>query len=120
MTVPATTGDPAETSGGSVAARHLLHRAAAALPDGQVCGVEPGATRRWEYLSFHVYRVGPGDLVRREADDQERLVLPLEGRVHATAGGRDLGSHGSRTSVFDGPPAPVLLVEPGLDLEIRA
>ena len=68
MTVPAAAGDPAATIAGPAAARHLLRRAAAPRPDGEVCGVDPGATAGWEYLSFHAYRLEPGDVVRRAAD----------------------------------------------------
>ena len=105
---------------GQAAARHLLRRAAAPRPDGEVCAVEPGATDRWDYLSFHAYRLEPGDTVRRSADDQERLVLVLEGHARVTAGTLDLGILGSRASVFDGPAATSILVAPGTSVEVRA
>ena len=120
MTVPATAGDPADSIAGPATARHLLRRAVAPRPDGEVCAVEPGATEGWEYLSFHVYRLEPGDTVRRAADDRERLVLLLEGKAQVTAGGQDLGILGSRETVFDGRPATSVLVEPGAGVDIRA
>ncbi len=121
MTFPATTPYSAGSVGRPAAARHLLHRAPTVPgPDGEVCGIERGATERWDYLSFHAYRLQPGNTIRCAADDRERLVLPLEGRARVAAGGRDLGSLGSRASVFEGPPAPVVLVEPGVDVRVDA
>jgi 5-deoxy-glucuronate isomerase len=60
-----------------------------------------------------VYQLVPGQVVACDADDMERLVLVLEGTVAVTAGDLDLPRVGSRTSVFDGPAAPVVLVAPG-------
>lgn len=119
MTVHALAGEPVATTDGPAAARHLLRRAAAPGPDGLVCGIDP-ASAGWDWTSFHVHRLEPGRRVTRPADDQERLVLLLEGRARLGVGDRDLGEHGSRRSVFDGPPPPVLLVEPGCSLEVTA
>ena len=101
------------------AARRLLRRAAAPGPDGLIVGVDP-ASAGWDYTSCHVYRLAPGQVVDRAADDQERLILVLEGRAAVRAGDRDFGVVGSRTTVFDGPPCPVILLEPGLPVEIVA
>ncbi len=119
MSVPATTGDQAASPDRSAAARHLLRRAAAPGPDGQVCGIDP-ASAGWDWTTFHVYRLSPGMRVTRAADGNERLLLVLEGHAAITVGERDLGVQGSRESVFDGPPPPIVLVEPGLALEITA
>jgi 5-deoxy-glucuronate isomerase len=100
-------------------ARRLLHRAAGIGADGCVCAIDPAAAG-WEYVTFHVYRLRPGQGVERPADDQERLVLPLEGYARIRAGERDLGTVGSRTSVFDPVPSPVVLVEPGLPVTVTA
>jgi 5-deoxy-glucuronate isomerase len=97
----------------------LLRRAAARDAAGLVSGIDP-ASAGWDWITFHVYRLAPGQSVDRPADDQERLVLLLEGYARMQAGGRDFGLVGSRTSVFDGPPAPVVLVEPGLGVSVVA
>ena len=55
----------------------------------------------------------PGQSVARAADDRERLVLVLEGHAAVAAGDLDFGVLGSRATVFDGPPAPGVLVAPG-------
>ncbi len=119
MTVPVAQGDQAASPDRSAAARHLLRRAAAPGPDGLVCGVDPESAG-WDWTSFHVYRLSPGMRVTRPADTNERLLLVLEGHAAITVGERDLGVQGSRESVFDGPPPPIVLVEPGLAVEITA
>ncbi len=119
MTMSASAGNHGPGAAPAGAARRLLRRAAAPAPDGLVCGIDP-ASAGWEFTSFHVYRLEPGQRVTRDADHQERLVLLLEGYAQVQAGVRDFGSVGSRTTVFDGPPAPVVLVEPGLGIEITA
>ncbi len=97
----------------------LLRRASAPDAHGLVCAVDP-ETAGWEYTTFHVYRLGPGDAVSRAGDASERIVLVLEGYARVVAGDRDLGVVGSRASVFDGPPCPVVLVEPGLGVAATA
>lgn len=77
-----------------------------------------GAERQW--LSLRVERLAAGGVLVRPADDQEALVLVLEGRAAVRAGSDRFGELGSRASVFDGPPPPVALVEPGRDLEVVA
>jgi 5-deoxy-glucuronate isomerase len=84
-----------------------------------VCGVDPESAG-WDWTTFHVYRLAPGESVTRPADGMERLLLVLEGTARLAVGDDDLGDQGSRMSVFDGPPPPVLLVEPGRPLSATA
>jgi 5-deoxy-glucuronate isomerase len=112
-TISASGGAPGDNPGRPAAARKdLLLRAAAPGPDGRISHVNP-AIAGWDYTTVTVYRLSAGQSVEREADDQERLVLLLEGYGEATVGEQDLGRMGSRTSVFDGPPPPMALVAPG-------
>ena len=101
------------------AARHLLRRATAPGPDGRIASVD-AASAGWDYLDFAAYRLAPGERVVESADDRERLVLVLEGRATVRSDDRDFGVVGSRDSVFDGPPPPVLLLEPGRSFELVA
>jgi 5-deoxy-glucuronate isomerase len=119
MTIPAGEGEPGPGTGRGTPARSLLRRAAARDASGLVCAIDP-ATAGWDWVTFHVYELAPGQGVARSADDQERVALVLEGHARVRAGDRDLGLVGSRTSVFDGPPAPVVLVEPGLAVSVVA
>jgi 5-deoxy-glucuronate isomerase len=74
----------------------------------------------WEYIDATAYRLDPGQRVGRAADDRERLVLVLEGRAAVCAGERDFGILGSRATVFDGPPPPVVLAAPGQAVDVVA
>lgn len=113
---PSGAGGTSATTGRN---QNLLRRATAPDASGLVCGIDP-ASAGWEWVTFHVHRLAPGQEVDRPADGQERLVLLLEGHARVRAGEQDFGVVGSRMSVFDGPPAPVVLVEPGLALSVVA
>ena len=101
------------------AARPLLRRAAAPGPDGLIVAVDPGSAG-WEFAELAIYRLHPEQRATRQVDGRERLVLVLEGRAAVRAGEIDFGVVGSRQTVFDGPPPPVILVEPGRALEVTA
>ena len=101
------------------AARQLLRRAVPPAPDGAIVDVTV-ASAGWEFVDLGVYRLRPGQTLAREADDRERLLLVLEGRAPVRAGDLDFGSLGTRASVFDGPPPPTILVEPGRPVDVAA
>ncbi|CAN5448530.1 5-deoxy-glucuronate isomerase [soil metagenome] len=98
---------------------NLLRRAAPRDASGLVCGVD-AASAGWEWTTFHVYQLTEQQSVQRPGDGLERLILVLEGYARVHAGERDLGVVGSRASVFDDAPAPVVLVEPGLAVLVEA
>jgi 5-deoxy-glucuronate isomerase len=100
-------------------ARPLLRRATAPGADGLIVSVDPRSAA-WDYAELAVYRLRPGQSVARAADDRERVVLVLEGRATVGAGAVDFGAVGSRDSVFDGPPPPVILVAPGQPIGLTA
>jgi 5-deoxy-glucuronate isomerase len=97
----------------------LLRRASSPGPDGAIVAVDP-ASAGWSHVAFAAYRLRAGQAVSCPADDRERLALVLEGRARVRAGAQDFGIVGSRATVFDGPPPPVVLVEPGRPVEIVA
>ncbi len=97
----------------------LLRRASAPGPDGTIVAVDP-ASAGWSHVGFAAYRLRAGQAVRCPSDDRERLALVLEGRAAVRVGAQDFGVIGSRRTVFDGPPPPVVLVEPGGPVEIVA
>jgi 5-deoxy-glucuronate isomerase len=100
-------------------ARQLLRRATAADSMGRIVAVDPESAG-WEYLDFAAYRLAPGETTSRVASDRELLVLVLEGRASVRSGELDFGIVGSRTSVFDGPPPPVILIEPDRPVDVTA
>jgi 5-deoxy-glucuronate isomerase len=101
------------------AARQLLHRAAAPDAAGCTVSVDPESAG-WAYLEFTAHRLAPGARIGLVADARERLVLVLEGHAAVRSGERDFGTIGSRTSVFDGPPPPVILLAPDRPFEVVA
>ena len=70
------------------------------------------------YVGFSEHRLRAGEGFERAPDDRE--VAPSSSwraRSALDAAGRRYPSLGSRTSVFEGPPAPVLLLAPGTGFE---
>ncbi len=101
----------------TVGAEELLRRVARTGTRGHA--ITPAAAG-WEYVGFAEHRLSPGAAIRVEADDRERALVMLEGAGNVSAGGQRWTAVGSRESVFDGPAPPVLLLEPGLELEVEA
>jgi len=97
----------------------LLRRARPPGDDGLVAHITP-ANAGWEFVSLAVHRLTAGGVVQRAADAEEVAVIVLEGRATVRAGDHTFPDLGSRTSVFDGPPPPLVLVEPGLPVEVSA
>ena len=97
----------------------LLRRPGPPGPDGATIRLEP-ADAGWSYIGFATHRLVAGDIVLRPGDGREVGLIVLEGSCRVRAGDRVFAQVGSREGVFDGPPAPVVLVEPGADLELEA
>jgi 5-deoxy-glucuronate isomerase len=97
----------------------LVRPAHAPGADGAIHRLTP-ASAGWTWTSFDVHRLAPGATVGRAGDGQEVLVLVLEGTARVRAGALDAGQVGTRASVFDEPPAGVVLVAPGEDVEVVA
>ncbi len=74
----------------------------------------------WQWISFAAHALEDGASVRRLGDDDEVAIVVLEGAVGIRAGDRSFAGVGSRASVFDPVPAPVLLVKPGVEVEFTA
>ena len=101
------------------AALPLLRRASLPSTDGVIVEVA-APSGGWEYIDMGAYRLRAGQRVQRAADDRERLVLVLEGRAAVCVGSNDYGVIGSRETVFDGPPPPVVLVAAGQPMDVVA
>ncbi len=98
----------------------LLRRATAPdARDGATQRVTP-ADAGWGWISFSAHVLGPGQGVVRPGDGQEVAVVVLEGEADVRAGPERFRSVGSRATVFDGPPPPVVLVVAGEPIEVRA
>jgi 5-deoxy-glucuronate isomerase len=97
----------------------LRHPPAGSTADGVVHRLTP-ETAGWTWISFDVRRLVAGARLDRPGDGSEVLVLVLEGTCRVRAGATVFHAVGSRASVFDEPPAGVVLVAPGEDVEVEA
>lgn len=97
----------------------LRRPAAPRGPDGAIHRLRP-PDAGWTWTSFDVHRLTAGDRVARPGDGQEVLVLVLEGTAAVRVGAEAFEGVGERASVFDEPPAGVVLAAPGQDVEVTA
>ena len=95
----------------------LLRRAVPPAADGAIVRTTP-TDAGWQYLSFATYRMTEGKTIHRPGDEDEVVVLVLEGQATIRAGEQEFADLGTRGTVFGGPPAPVVLVEPRLAIEV--
>jgi 5-deoxy-glucuronate isomerase len=87
--------------------------------DGAIHRITPEGAG-WTWTSFDVHRLAAGARVERPGDGREVLVLVLEGTAAVTVGGVAFGPVGTRASVFEEPPAGVVLCAPGEAVEVVA
>ena len=97
----------------------LFRQASSGESAGTTHDIRP-ADAGWKYVGFAEQRLQQGATLAYPADGLERTVIVLEGAATVSAGGQRFGSLGSRESVFDGPPPPVVLVSPDTGVEIVA
>jgi 5-deoxy-glucuronate isomerase len=104
----------------------LQRRANAPGPDHATIRIDPAAEppnlggAGWHWISFSAHALEASETIARPGDDREVGVVVLEGSVRLSSGGRSYGEVGSRASVFEPTPPPVLLVEPGRPIEVTA
>ena len=73
------------------------------LPDDEGCVLSLTPERAgWRYVGFEVFRLAPGQSLRRRYDDREVCAVLLSGRAAVLCGGEKLGEIGDRSSVFQG------------------
>jgi 5-deoxy-glucuronate isomerase len=97
----------------------LVRPAGEADADGAIHRITPVGAG-WTWTSFDVHRLSCGERVARPGDGREVLVLVLEGTAAVTVGGAVFAAVGERASVFDEPPAGVVLCAPGEDIMVVA
>ena len=104
----------------------LHRRATPPGPEGVTIRVDPATEAvglggaGWHWISFSAHTLEDAASIVRPDDDREVGVVVLEGAVRIAAGATSFREIGSRASVFEATPAPVLLVEPGRPLEITS
>ena len=70
---------------------------------GRVSHITPESAG-WSYVGFDLHRLKPGETVSDKTGKREVCLVFVTGRGSAEAGGKALGSLGSRTSPFEGKP----------------
>lgn len=103
----------------TAAASPLLRRAGPPAADGAIVRVTP-TDAGWHYVSLAAHRMAAGQALHRAADDDEVAVMVLEGRATIRAGQREFADLGTRSTVFDGPPPPIVLVAPRLPIDVAS
>jgi len=104
----------------------LHRRASPPGPEGVTLRVDPATEPAdlggagWRWISFSAHALEAGATITRPGDDREVGIVVLEGSARVAAGDRSFGEIGSRASVFEPSPPPVLLVEPGRPIEVTA
>jgi 5-deoxy-glucuronate isomerase len=73
----------------------------------------------WKYISFRLWNLRAGQIIREETGGEEVGLVILSGRASVSSEKRDWGTIGARESVFDGPPY-VVYFPPGTDFSVMA
>ena len=73
---------------------------------GRVSHVTPDSAG-WTYVGFDLQRLAAGETVSAETGDREVCLVFVTGKGKASAGSKELGSLGGRTTPFEGKPAAV-------------
>ena len=96
----------------------LLVKPASPPPAGQVHRITPQSAG-WRFIGFDVFDLVTGQKLERLLEGQEQCVVLLSGRAAVSAGDRDFGVIGGRSSPFEGKPF-ALYVPPRAPLRVQA
>ena len=97
----------------------LLRKPGAPDTDGRVLGITP-VDADWEYTSFDLYRRNESEVAQGHTGATEAMLVLVEGRGRAVAGGRDYGEIGDRQDLFTREPPWSLYLPPGTDWRVEA
>ncbi|GGH14151.1 5-deoxy-glucuronate isomerase [Alsobacter metallidurans] len=89
---------------------HLLVRPSAPDAGGAVHRITP-ASAGWRYVGFDVFRLKAGQAAQQSTGGEEHCLVLLSGKARVSAGGKEFGVIGERSSPFEG--APWSLYVPG-------
>jgi 5-deoxy-glucuronate isomerase len=87
-------------------------------PDAPIVSIDPGDAG-WEYISFRVWRLAPGDVVHDSTDGEEIGLVLLSGTITVETGEGRWERVEGRASVFEGKPY-VLYLPPGFEYRLTA
>ncbi len=86
---------------------------------GKIYDVTPQSAG-WKYVSFGLYRLGPGETATEDAGGNEVILVMVEGKARFRAAGQDWGVLGDRMDVFERTPPHCLYVPNGQDWAAEA
>ncbi len=90
---------------------------------GHVHAISPASVKsdcpNWGYVGFDLYRLKAGETLSVETKTREQMLVIIEGKMKATAGGEALGELGARMDIFSKEKAHGLYVpnDSGWDIE---
>ena len=85
---------------------------------GRVQHVTP-ASAGWTYVGFDLYALAPGETAKAATGDREACLVFVSGKGRVSAGGKDFGEQGGRSSPFAGKPHAIY-VPAGADWSVTA
>ncbi|WP_449043981.1 5-deoxy-glucuronate isomerase [Paracoccus versutus] len=86
---------------------------------GKIYDVTPQSAG-WKYVSFGLYRLGPGETATEDTGGNEVILVMVEGKARFRAAGQDWGVLGDRMDVFEKTPPHCLYVPNGQDWAAEA
>lgn len=101
------------------ASRLIVPSASAPGQDGKVLEITPQSAG-WEYVGFEVYRLQPGQSLKRETGANEVCLVLLSGLAHAATSEQQWERIGERMSVFEQKPPYAVYVPSGDRYELTA
>ncbi len=100
-----------------MAAKLAIQQSKEPAQDGTLLAVTPREAG-WKYVSFKVWRLHPGQIVKDRTSDEEVGLVVLSGKVTIRSSEGTWEAIGERESVFDGRPYVVYL-PPGTDFALE-
>lgn len=73
---------------------------------GHVVSVTP-QTAGWSHVGFDLFKLKAGETIEQQTGAREHCLVMVTGSGTVSANGQDFGSHGGRSSPFEGAPAAV-------------
>ena len=92
--------------------------------DGHLHAVTPKSVKsdcpNWDYVGFDLYRLKTGETLAAETKTREQILVIIEGKMNASAGGKSFGELGGRMDIFSKEKAYALYVPNDSGWEISA
>ncbi|MEM0899826.1 MAG: 5-deoxy-glucuronate isomerase [Pseudomonadota bacterium] len=74
----------------------------------------------WSYVGFSLYRLKAGEIATEQTNDQEAIIVIVEGKASTSIGSEDFGELGNRMSVFEREKPACFYAPPGSAWTVKA